>query len=77
MKIKFTKMHGCGNDYVYINAMKVHVADWQNLAIKVSNRNFGVGSDGMILICDSEEEVEETEADEESEDEEATEEDEE
>ena len=54
MVIPFTKMQAYGNDYVYINAMKVHVADWQNLAIKVSNRNFGVGSDGMILICDSE-----------------------
>ena len=54
MVIPFTKMQAYGNDYVYINAMKVDVADWQDLAIKVSNRNFGVGSDGMILICDSE-----------------------
>jgi len=54
MNIPFTKMQAYGNDYVYINAMKVQVDDWQDLAIKVSNRNFGVGSDGMILICDSE-----------------------
>lgn len=53
MNIPFTKMQAYGNDYVYINAMKVQVDDWQDLAIKVSNRNFGVGSDGMILICDS------------------------
>lgn len=53
MVIPFTKMQAYGNDYVYINAMKVHVADWQDLAIRVSDRNFGVGSDGMILICDS------------------------
>lgn len=53
MVIPFTKMQAYGNDYVYINAMKVDVADWQDLAIKISNRNFGVGSDGMILICAS------------------------
>lgn len=53
MVIPFTKMQAYGNDYVYIDATKVHVEDWQDLAIKVSNRNFGVGSDGMILICDS------------------------
>jgi len=53
MNIPFTKMQAYGNDYVYINAMKVSVDNWNDLAIKVSNRNFGVGSDGMILICDS------------------------
>ncbi len=53
MIIPFTKMQAYGNDYVYIDATKVHVDDWADLAIKVSNRNFGVGSDGMILICDS------------------------
>lgn len=53
MNIPFTKMQAYGNDYVYINAMNVQVEDWADLAIKVSNRNFGVGSDGMILICDS------------------------
>jgi len=53
MVIPFTKMQAYGNDYVYIDATKVHVEDWADLAIKVSNRNFGVGSDGMILICDS------------------------
>ena len=53
MKIPFTKMQAYGNDYVYIDASKTEVKDWADLAIKVSNRNFGVGSDGMILICDS------------------------
>ena len=53
MIIPFTKMQAYGNDYVYIDATKVNVDDWKDLAIKVSNRNFGVGSDGMILICDS------------------------
>lgn len=53
MVIPFTKMQAYGNDYVYIDATKVKVDDWQDLAIKVSDRHFGVGSDGMILICDS------------------------
>lgn len=53
MNIPFTKMQAYGNDYVYVNAMKVTVDNWNDLAIKVSNRNFGVGSDGLILICDS------------------------
>ena len=53
MVIPFTKMQAYGNDYVYINAIETEVEDWQDLAIKVSNRNFGVGSDGMILICSS------------------------
>ena len=53
MIIPFTKMQAYGNDYVYINAIKVKVEDWADLAIKVSNRHFGIGSDGMILICES------------------------
>ena len=51
--MKFTKMQGCGNDYVYINCFKEKVENGPELAIKVSNRNFGVGSDGLILICPS------------------------
>ncbi len=51
--MKFTKMHGCGNDYVYINCFEEKVENPTELAKKVSNRNFGVGSDGMILICPS------------------------
>lgn len=52
--MKFTKMQGCGNDYVYINCFKEKVEDASGLAVKVSNRNFGIGSDGLILICPSE-----------------------
>lgn len=53
--INFTKMHGLGNDYVYVNCFSENLseADRGELAIKVSNRNFGVGSDGLICICPS------------------------
>lgn len=51
--MKFTKMHGCGNDYVYVNCFKEKVADPSTLAIKVSDRHFGIGSDGLILILPS------------------------
>ena len=53
MPIKFTKMHGAGNDYVYINGFQEEVEDPAALAIKMSNRNFGVGSDGLIMILPS------------------------
>lgn len=52
--MKFTKMHGAGNDYVYINAFEEQVDDPVILAQRVSNRNFGIGSDGLILILPSE-----------------------
>jgi diaminopimelate epimerase len=51
--MKFTKMHGAGNDYVYVNCFEETVANPQNVAIQVSNRNFGIGSDGLILIMPS------------------------
>lgn len=52
--LKFTKMHGLGNDYVYMDYTKVDVPkDISNLAQFVSNRHFGIGSDGLILICKS------------------------
>ena len=51
--IKFTKMHGLGNDYVYIDAIHQDINEPSSLAKFVSNRNFGVGSDGLILICKS------------------------
>lgn len=51
--MKFTKMHGAGNDYVYINGFEEQPADPGELARRVSNRNFGVGSDGLILILPS------------------------
>lgn len=48
--MKFTKMNGIGNDYVYINCFEEVVEDPSALAIAMSNRNFGVGSDGLVLI---------------------------
>jgi diaminopimelate epimerase len=46
-------MHGAGNDYVYINGFEETVADPARLAVELSNRNFGIGSDGLILILPS------------------------
>ena len=48
--MKFTKMQGIGNDYVYVNGFEETVADPAAAAVFVSNRNFGIGSDGLILI---------------------------
>ena len=47
--MKFTKMHGAGNDYVYVDA-RSQEQDWPELARRMSDRHFGVGSDGLILI---------------------------
>lgn len=51
--IKFTKMHGAGNDYIYITDFKEQIKNPSKLAITMSNRNFGIGSDGLILIMKS------------------------
>ena len=51
--IKFTKMHGLGNDYVYMDAIHQKIENESSLAQFVSNRHFGIGSDGLILICKS------------------------
>lgn len=51
--MKFTKMHGIGNDYIYVNCMKETVEEPSKLAVKLSDRHFGVGSDGLILIRQS------------------------
>lgn len=51
--MKFTKMNGCGNDYVYINGFVENVENPKELAKKVSDRHFGIGSDGLILIVPS------------------------
>ncbi len=51
--MKFTKMHGCGNDYVYVNCLEEQVEQPEELAKRVSDRHFGIGSDGLILICPS------------------------
>ena len=49
-KIPFTKMHGCGNDYIYINVSQHPVDDPSQAAIRWSNRHEGIGSDGLVLI---------------------------
>lgn len=53
-ELKFTKMHGAGNDYIYINGFQHKIDNPGELAIKLSNRNFGIGSDGLVLILPSE-----------------------
>lgn len=55
-KLKFTKMHGLGNNYIYVNMFEERIAeaDLADLAVAVSNPYTGIGSDGMILICPSE-----------------------
>lgn len=52
--MKFTKMHGCGNDYVYVDCTKEMIKNPGEVSKYVSDRHFGVGSDGLILICSSE-----------------------
>lgn len=49
----FTKMHGLGNDYVYVDCFKEKIEEPEKLAVAVSDRHFGAGSDGLILICPS------------------------
>lgn len=49
----FTKMQGAGNDYIYVNCFKEKLTDINALAKKVSDRHFGIGSDGLVLICPS------------------------
>ncbi len=48
--MKFTKMHGCGNDYVYVDCTKENLGNPSEAAVFVSDRHFGIGSDGLILI---------------------------
>ena len=51
--MKFTKMHGAGNDYIYINCFEETVENPEELSIKLSDRHFGIGGDGLILIMPS------------------------
>ena len=51
--MKFTKMHGIGNDYIYVNCLEETVESPSELARKVSDRHFGIGGDGLILIKSS------------------------
>ena len=53
MKLPFTKMHGCGNDYIYFNCFETQISDPVSLSIDLSRPHFGIGSDGVILICPS------------------------
>lgn len=53
-KLSFTKMQGCGNDYIYFNCFGQQVEDPVALSIRLSDRHFGVGGDGVVLICPSE-----------------------
>lgn len=53
MKLKFTKMQGIGNDYIYINCIDMEHEEIIKNVCKLSNRNFGIGSDGVILILKS------------------------
>ena len=52
--MRFTKMQGCGNDYIYVDCFTNPMPhDPAGLSRKISDRHFGVGSDGLILICPS------------------------
>lgn len=53
MKLKFSKMHGTGNDYIYIDSIHQNVEHPEELAVKWSDRHFGIGSDGLILVAPS------------------------
>ena len=48
--MKFTKMHGCGNDYIYINCFEETIRDPSKMALRLSDRHYGIGGDGLILI---------------------------
>jgi len=53
VKLKFTKMHGCGNDYIYFNCWEQEITEPEEISIRLSDRHFGVGGDGIVLICSS------------------------
>ncbi|GBU20276.1 carbamoyl-phosphate synthase large subunit [Fibrobacteres bacterium R8-0-B4] len=53
MKLSFAKMHGCGNDYIYINALETDINSPESLAGLLSNRHTGIGSEGVVLILPS------------------------
>jgi len=51
--MRFTKMQGCGNDYIYVDCFRKMISNPAAIAIKVSDRHFGIGADGLILIAPS------------------------
>ncbi|MBQ5335167.1 MAG: carbamoyl-phosphate synthase large subunit [Oscillospiraceae bacterium] len=53
-RIPFVKMHGCGNDYIYVNCMEQRVTAPESLSVQLSDRHFGIGGDGLVLIESSE-----------------------
>lgn len=53
MKINFTKMHGIGNDYIYVNCLEKELDDPSGASIAMSPRHFSVGADGLVMICAS------------------------
>ncbi len=53
-RIEFTKMHGIGNDYIYINCFEKELENPGKLSIEMSKRHFSVGADGIVMICRSE-----------------------
>ena len=53
MKLKFTKMHGTGNDYIYVNGFTQKIEDPESAAIKLSKPHFYIGSDGLIIVAPS------------------------
>ncbi|MCL2226692.1 MAG: diaminopimelate epimerase [Oscillospiraceae bacterium] len=53
MQLRFTKMQGCGNDYIYFNCLELEMKNPESLAESLSDRNFGIGGDGIVLILPS------------------------
>jgi diaminopimelate epimerase len=51
--LEFTKMQGCGNDYIYVVAMRARPADPSALSVRLSDRHFGIGADGLIMLAPS------------------------
>ncbi|MBR5363305.1 MAG: carbamoyl-phosphate synthase large subunit [Oscillospiraceae bacterium] len=49
-RIPFVKMHGCGNDYIYVNCMEKRISAPESLSVQLSDRHFGIGGDGLVLI---------------------------
>ena len=56
--IQFTKMHGAGNDYIYVNTLLYNIKDPAKASIEWSKPHFGIGSDGLILIGEATEPAE-------------------
>ena len=53
IKASFTKMHGCGNDYIYFDCFQHDINNPEALSVRLSDRHYGIGGDGVILVCPS------------------------